>query len=121
MVAGGFVASIHRPGTRPVAIVTRTRFIILLLLCLLPATVPADTKRIALFIPHTGNFWGDFADFAKAAADDIGAELSIHVAGRSPQHMLAQVRAVASEGIDGILFSDYAGVGSRDGCRQVLA
>ena len=111
MVAGGFVASIHRPGTRPVAIVTRTRFIILLLLCLLPATVPADTKRIALFIPHTGNFWGDFADFAKAAADDIGAELSIHVAGRSPQHMLAQVRAVASEGIDGILFSDYAGVG----------
>jgi len=71
----------------------------------------ALAHRIALFVPHTEKFWGSFSELAKAAANDLGAQLDIHVSSGSPQRMLEQVRSVTENGVDGILFFDYQGIG----------
>ncbi|MCB1955122.1 MAG: transporter substrate-binding domain-containing protein [Rhodocyclaceae bacterium] len=76
-----------------------------------PLASEAARPRIALFVPHTENFWGPFTDLARAAAHDLGADLMVHTSARSPQRMLEQVRTVTREGIDGILFTDFAGIG----------
>lgn len=72
---------------------------------------PAFAQRIALFIPHSENFWAPFTRLARAAAQDLGIELTVHVSSRSPQRMLEQVQAETRAGVDGILFTDYQGIG----------
>lgn len=83
----------------------------MLLLIALPIAASTQPKRIAPFVPHAGKFWGEFAEFAKAAAMDVGANLELHVAGRSPQQMFEQVGMATAVGVDGNLFTDYQGFG----------
>ncbi|MCP5305171.1 MAG: transporter substrate-binding domain-containing protein [Chromatiaceae bacterium] len=88
-----------------------TRLLLLALLLLTAAPPSGATQRIGLFVPHTGEFWGKFTEFAEAAAHDLDIDLQVFIAGRSPERMLEQVRQVTADGIEGILFTDYQGFG----------
>ncbi|MCP5416690.1 MAG: transporter substrate-binding domain-containing protein [Chromatiaceae bacterium] len=88
------------------------RQLFFILVVCLAATLPAQAApRVGLFVPHQGNFWGQFAEFAQTAAKDIGLDLQVYASGRSTDRMLEQVRHAAESGLDGILFTDYQGIG----------
>ncbi|MCB1886065.1 MAG: transporter substrate-binding domain-containing protein [Rhodocyclaceae bacterium] len=107
----GVVAPARRETMTPHPTIARLAVLAFWWVLLWPSASEAARPRIALFVPHTENFWGPFTDLARAAAQDLGADLTIHVSARSPQRMLEQVRTVTRAGVDGILFTDYAGIG----------
>ncbi|MCB1859161.1 MAG: transporter substrate-binding domain-containing protein [Gammaproteobacteria bacterium] len=90
----------------------RIRQITFILVACFAVMMPVQAApRVGLFVPHNGNFWGQFSEYAQAAAQAVGLELQVYAAGRSPERMLEQVRRVTDQGVDGILFTDYQGIG----------
>jgi two-component system sensor histidine kinase/response regulator len=88
-----------------------------LLLPLTPVRA-AETHRIALFIPEYTAFWTRLSGFARAAADDLGVQLTVYEAGRprgpgQPRRMLEQVDQALARGVDGILFYNFMGIGEQ--------
>ena len=69
------------------------RQIIILLVVWCTSIMPVQAaSRVGLFVPHNGNFWGEFSEFAQAAAQAVGLDLKVYAAGRSAERMLEQVR-----------------------------
>ena len=88
-----------------------------LLLQPLPA-LAAETQRIALFIPEYSAFWTRLAEFTRAAAEDLEVSLQVHASGpprgeAQKTRMLEQVDEALQQGVDGILFLNFQGIGEQ--------
>ena len=86
------------------------KYLFCLVLLLVSFSASAE-YRAAIFLPHSSAFWDRLANFAEAAADDIGLELDIYLAEGSADQMLNQVRQASENGVDAIIFMEYKGIG----------
>ncbi len=60
--------------------------------------------QVALLVPGKNRFWKMVADYAQAAAEDLGLRLRVVDTGDDPAEFLRQLEDVCSHGLDGVIF-----------------
>lgn len=83
------------------------------LMLLTSATVQAQDRSIALFVPRQSMVWNNIVYWAQDAAADLGIPLIVYNAAEKQDRLVVQVESAMRRGVDGIIFPAFRNTGEK--------